>query len=134
MSSIGATSTPRRAKTCQSNLTFWPIFNTPGASNSGLSSAIASASAIWLRQQPAAVEQAAFAGVMADRDVAGLARRDGERSADQLGLLRIERTGLGVEGDDARLIGAGDPGFERRGVADGGVGREIEGSARALAA
>ena len=77
-------------------------------------------------QQAAAVEQAGLAGAMADRDVAGLARRDGERDADELGLQRIERSRLGVEGDDARLEGAGDPRLQRRGVADGLVGGDVD--------
>ena len=35
---------------------------------------------------------------------------DGQREADELGLHRIERGGLGVEGDDAGLARLGDPG------------------------
>ena len=104
MSSNGATSMPRRANTCQSNLMFWPILSTPGSSSSGFSSAIASASRDLAGQQAAAVEEVGLARRVADRDVAGLARRDGERDADEFGLHRIERGRLGVEGDDARLV------------------------------
>ncbi len=109
MSSNGATSTPRRAKTCQSNLTFWPIFSTPGSSSSGLSSAIASRFVDLAGQQTAAAEEIGGAGAMADRNVAGFARRHGERDADEIGLQRIERSGFGVEGDEPRFERARDP-------------------------
>ena len=66
-------------------------------------------------QQAAALEQAGLAGAVADRNVAGLARRDGERHADQLRLQRIERGRLGVEGDDTGFVGAVDPRLQRRG-------------------
>ena len=134
MSSNGATSTPRRAKTCQSNFTFWPIFSTPGSSSSGFSSAIASASAIWPGQQPAAARTGRRSpALMADRNVAGLARRDGERHADELGLHRIERGRFGVEGDERppRAARAIQP-SSVVGVADGLRKRRRRSARRAL--
>ena len=63
-------------------------------------------------QQPAAAEEVGLAGAMADRNVAGLPGRHGERDADEIGLQRIERSGLGVEGDEPCFERARDPAFE----------------------
>ena len=64
---------------------------------------------IWPGARPPPPKRSPSPCAMADRDVAGLARRDGERDADEIGLHRIERSRLGVEGDDAGVVGARDP-------------------------
>ena len=51
-------------------------------------------------------------GAMAERDIAGAAGRDAKREADEIGLHRIERTRLGVEGDKAGLEGLVDPALQ----------------------
>ena len=56
------------------------------------------------RRQPAAAEEIALAFDVANRNVTGLARRDRKRNADEIGLDRIERRGLGVERDDPGLV------------------------------
>ena len=53
-------------------------------------------------RKAAAVEEIVRAVAMADRNVAGLARLDRQRDADEIGLQRVGRGRLGVEGDDAR--------------------------------
>ena len=66
VSSNGVTSMPRRAKTCQSYLTFWPILSTPASSSSGLRQLdrLGLGDLAW--QQPAAAEEIGVAGAMAD--------------------------------------------------------------------
>ena len=69
--------------------------------------------------EAAQVETAGARGrAMAERDIAGLARRERERHPNQVGAERVERGGLGVD-RDASLLGRGhDPGLERRQVLD----------------
>ena len=117
-----------------SNLTSWPILRTPGASSSGFRSAIASASAIWSGARPAAVEEIVGAGPMADRDVAGLSRLDRQRDADEVALQRVGRRRLGVDGDDALVSRARDPGAELGRGAHDLIGRAVDRSARLLRA
>ena len=66
---------------------------------------------------------------MAQRDVAGVARRDGQRYAAELGGGRRWPVGLGVEGDDAGAARLGDPGVQGRQVGDAGVERRVDGTA-----
>ena len=66
-----------------SNLTSWPILRTPGASSSGFRSASASASAIWPRRRPPPPNRSSAPDAVADRDVAGLARRDRQGDAER---------------------------------------------------
>ena len=131
MSSNGATSMPRCLNMCQSNLTFCPTFSTCRASSSGFSRARTSASSSLIGQ-PALAEQA-LAQHVVDRDVAGLAGRDRQRDADEIGPDRIERIRLGVEGDDAGLERAGDPGVELRQRAHGRIFGDVEALGRARA-
>ena len=78
------------------------------------------------RREPAAIEQVVCPLAMSDRDVAGFARRDGERNAHDLGLHRIERGRLGAEGDDAGLERARDPAAELGGGGDRLVGGNVD--------
>ena len=114
MSSIGATSTPRWANTCQSNFAFWRDLEHAGVFEQRLQQRDRFGLGNLARREPAAAEQIAVAVAMADRDVAGLARRDGERNADEIGLHRIERSCLGVERDDAGFVRARDPALRAR--------------------
>ena len=70
--------------------------------------------------------EAAGGGAMAERHVAGLARRHRHREADELGLHGIEAGGLGVEGEAAGRARLGDPGFELRQLGDGLVLRAVD--------
>ena len=108
MSSKAAMSMPWRFITTRSNLTFWPILSTEGSSSSGFSSGERLAHRDLVLEQPAA-EQVAGAGRVGERHIGGAARRRRQREADEVGLHRIERGGLGVEGDDACLARLGDP-------------------------
>ncbi len=78
-----------------------------------------------LPRQQAAAEQV-LAAAMAERDVAGPARRGGERDADEIGLVGVERGRLGIDRDDARLDRLGDPGFQALDGGDGLVGGGVE--------
>ena len=78
------------------------------------------------RREPAAIEQVVCPLAMSDRDVAGFARRNGERNAHYLGLHRIERGRLGAEGDDAGLERARDPAAEVGGGGDRLVGGNVD--------
>ena len=105
---------PRGAKICQSNLRFCADLEDAGSSSSGLSARERLALGIWSGASLAA-EQIALSPrrlAVAERHVAGLARRDREREAAQLGLHRIERRRLGVDRDHAGLARARDPGVE----------------------
>ena len=108
---------PRRAKICQSYFRSWPILSTLGSSSSGCSASSAAFSGIWSgrelrlrREQIAAALRAAVA--VAERHVAGLVVGDGEREAAQLRRHRIEAGGLGVDRDDADVLGAQHPGVQ----------------------
>ncbi len=72
----------------------------------------------------------ALAALMADRDIAGTARRGGEADADEIGDDAVQRIGLGVDGDDAAGEGFGDPGVELLDGGDGLVAVEIDGRER----
>ena len=63
---------------------------------------------------------------MAERDIGGFIRREGDGNADQVAGLAVEAVGLAVDTDDAGLIGAGDPVLERLEVADAGIGLAVE--------
>ena len=75
------------ANTCQSNFTFWPILSTPGVFEQRLQQR----ERLGLRDLAGRRARRRRTGrrspaTMAERDVAGLARRDGERDADEIGL------------------------------------------------
>ena len=63
-------------------------------------------------------QKIALAGDMGERDVAGLARLDAERYANQIGAHFVEAGGFGVDGDPAAFADFGDPSIERRRVRD----------------
>ena len=65
---------------------------------------------------------------MAQRDVAGLARRQRHRHANQFRAYRIETVRLGVDRDIALRLGFLDPRGETIGLDHGFVGVEIEGN------
>ena len=112
VSSIGATAMPFRASTSMSYFRFWPIFSTAGSSSSGLRRASARLD-LDLSGHRIAAEEPAARGLVAQRDVAGLAGCGGQRHAHQIGLHRIQRIGLGVDGEIALGVRLGDPAFER---------------------
>ena len=86
------------------------------------------------RREPAA-EKIVLAA-MPERHIAGLARREGERHADEIGPVRIERIGLGVEGEDAGFARPGEDGVELLDRGDAairlGVERDLGDLGRAL--
>ena len=118
-------SSPCRFITTSSNFMLWPIFSTERSSSSGFSSGERLADRDLALEQ-AAAEQVAGAGAVGDRHIGGAARRRRQREADEVGLHRIGRGGLGVEGDDAGLARLGDPGLERRQVADADIGVDVD--------
>ena len=63
---------------------------------------------------------------MADRNVTGLARRDGQGHTAQTGVRRGKGVGLGVESDDPHGPRPGDPGVESRQVADADIGLDVD--------
>ncbi len=65
-------------------------------------------------------------GPMAERDIAGPARRHGHGEADELGAHGVEAGGLGIEGDVACGVGLADPGLEARQVGDRLVLRAVD--------
>ena len=77
-------------------------------------------------QKTAAAEEIGGARAMADRNVAGFARRHRERDADEIGLLRIERSGFGVEGYEPRFERARNPAFEFGRARHRRVGRDVD--------
>ena len=100
-----------RFSTTQSNLMLWPILRTAGSSSSGFMPRDRVAGGELARQRPAA-EQILVARPVRERHVAGLARRQRQREADELGSVGVERVGFRVEGDEPGLARAGDPGVE----------------------
>ena len=86
------------------------------------------------RREPAA-EKIVLAA-MPERHIAGLARRERERHADEIGPVRIERIGLGVEGEDAGFARPGEDGVELLERGDAairlGVERDLGDLGRAL--
>ena len=83
-----------------------------------------------LVRRDAAREQAFATAVAAlpmhQRHVARLVWRDTEREAAQLGLHWVERVGFGIEGDDADIRGARDPGFQAVERTDSFVFRAVD--------
>ena len=71
-----------------SYLRFCPILSTPGSSSSGFSSVSASPIGIWPGTQARRRTDRSPVGAVAERDVAGLARRQRQRDADQIGPHR----------------------------------------------
>ena len=65
-------------------------------------------------------------GLVAERNVAALARRIGERDANEIGGERVEGGGLRVHGHHARLMGGGDDRVEGGHGVDGGIGRAVD--------
>ncbi len=65
--------------------------------------------------------------LMADGDVAGLARRRGQRDAAEVGAGGRQGVGLGVEGHDPLRKGPRDPGVEGRQVAHALIGVDVDG-------
>ena len=74
-----------------------------------------------------AAEEPAARGLVAQRDVAGLAGCSGQRHAHQIGLHRIQRIGLGVDGEIALAARLRDPAFERCQIGDRLVGLVTKG-------
>ena len=92
---------PSRCVVSQSYLRLWPILSTEGSVSSGFSAPSTSSSASWFSARPPP-SRSIGAGTVADRDVGGFSGPDRQGEADRLGQHRIERGGLGAEGDDAR--------------------------------
>ena len=74
-----------------------------------------------LVRREAGIEQAgAAAGLLvAERNVAGIVRRQRQRNARDLRLHRIDRIRLGLDGEMADIVHPRDPGLERIEAADG---------------
>ena len=82
-----------------------------------------------IRSGPAVAEQVTTLHLglhMGERDVGGPPRRGGERDADEPGLGRVERIGLGIDRDHAGLVALGDPGLQLLDRGDRFVGRRVE--------
>ena len=75
----------------------------------------------------AAAEEIAFARLVGQRHIGGLARRGGKADADQLRLHGIERGGLGVDGETAERLRFGDPGVEVLQRGDRRIGLDVDG-------
>ncbi len=84
----------------------------------------------------AAAEKIADAGLVDQRHVGRTDHRsrrvlgiigDRQREADKLRLHGVERRRFGIEGDEARVPGVGNPGIERRQIADRNVARVVDG-------
>ncbi len=88
----GATSMPWRAKILASYFMFWPIFRTAGSSSTGFSIASASSSGICPSASSSEPKRSSVPPcLVGQRDVAGLARLDAERDADQVGGHLVQR-------------------------------------------
>ena len=79
-----------------------------------------------VRQQAGAVEQVVGSVAVADRHIGRFAFGKRERQADEVGLQRIRRRGLDIEGDEALVEGALDPGFDLVRAAEKAVGRSVD--------
>ena len=117
----------------------WPILSTLGSSSTGLSAASASCSGIWPAQSLAPARTgrrrlAVAALAMAERHVAGFVVGDRQREAAEARLHRIEAGGLGVDRDDADVLGARDPGLQPVERADGLVFAAVDLAAPCAAA
>ena len=99
-----------------------PIFRMPADSSSGRSASIASAALIWSGARPAANRPAPSPDcLVGERDIAGVVRRERQRDAAHLGLHRIDRIRLGLDGEMAGIVHPRDPGVELGERADGEV-------------
>ena len=105
----GASAMPWRASTSMSYLMLWPILSTAGSSSSGFSRASACCSGICggaRRRGARPRDRAALpaAAPMAERDVAGIARRRSPATdADDVGAARRRATSVSrVERDESR--------------------------------
>ena len=58
---------------------------------------------------------------VAERDVAGLIRCDGDGDSDEIAKLAVEAVCLGIDSDDTGIIGAGDPVFQRLEIAHANI-------------
>ena len=85
-----------------------------------------------LVRQQAAAKQVTIAVHVGERHIDGAARRNRHGEADQVGLHRVGRGGLGVEGEEAGFLRLCDPGFERGRIANGCIGRRIDLARRRL--
>ena len=92
VSSSGAMRMPCWREHVQSYLRFCPILRIEGSSSSGFSSASASRSGTCVQHRRRRSRSCRSRRAMAERHVAGLARRDRQREADELGLHRVERS------------------------------------------
>ncbi len=81
-----------------------------------------------LGQHVAAEVELGRGATMGERHVGGLARRDRQREADELGLHRVDRRRLGVEGDTAGGASVHDPSREAVGRRHRLVFGTVEGS------
>ena len=106
VSSIGATRMSWPQKTEMSYLMFWPILRTDGILKQRLQHFDGGRELDLLR---AFAGEKVGLGAVAERDVAGLARRQRQRDADQLRRDRIEAVGFGVDRDMALRPRLGDP-------------------------
>ncbi len=106
MSSIGAISMPCWAKTSQSNFMFLRDLQNARALRAAASAARARRRRQLARAGIAAAEEIAAPSPRGPAEYRRRARRHAERNADEIGLHRIERGGLGVDCDDAGLEGA----------------------------
>ena len=86
VSSIGAMrDAVARAARSASYLMFCPILRSDASSSSGFSASSASLRGIWPGSSPPPPNRSPVALRVAERHVAGLARRDGQREADEIG-------------------------------------------------
>jgi hypothetical protein len=77
-------------------------------------------------RQGIAAEIEALGGPVGQRNIAGDARLDGERDADELGAHRVERGRFRVDGDMALIARHRDPALELGHLGDGGIGLVID--------
>ncbi len=108
-----ASSTPARRSTCQSYLMLWPALGTAGSWSSATSGASAKSSIGGRFLTGVGRRELAAARTVAERQVPDFGRARGQREADQLGVVRLERVGLGVEGHERRRA---EPRDQRRNV------------------
>ena len=127
VSSSGATLMPCCARTLRSYLMFWPILRIDGILEQRLQQRQALRRRESARCRRASPKSKRLrAGAVAERHVAGFARRHGHGEADELGDHGIDRRRLGVEGEAAGGVGLRDPGFEALARRDGLVLGAVE--------
>ena len=113
--------------TAMSYLAFWPTFSTRRVFQQRLQPRDRRRPAGSGPDRPALSSARPSLGAVAERDVAGLARRDGQRDAAQ--VRRWPTTGASVSVSKATTPACarlGDPGVQRRQVADAGIGRGVD--------